>query len=243
MLLRLSFISLIIWFIYMIPSQFLNLDIFKIKKINIGENSKILNEELSAVAEKIYDKSIWQIDMKKLKQELSKDIRLESVEISHDKVGELNFKVEEKELLYYAQIGERIYLMDKKGNKSSYNSDNYCLDMPLVVLVDEYSASSSEILTVALKDNDAATIVGKTTFGKGIVQIMIPLSDGSFYKYTYQQYYGPAGDSIHGKGITPDVEAELPEEYQNVLISDIPYENDTQLQKAVEVMEEKIGRE
>lgn len=135
-----------------------------------------------------------------------------------------------------------VYLMDKKGNKSSYNSDNYCLDVPLVVLVDEYSASSSEILTVALKDNDAATIVGKTTFGKGIVQIMIPLSDGSFYKYTYQQYYGPAGDSIHGKGITPDVEAELPEEYQNVLISDIPYENDTQLQKAVEVMEEKIGR-
>lgn len=106
MLLRLSFISLIIWFIYMIPSQFLNLDIFKIKKINIGENSKILNEELSAVAEKIYDKSIWQIDTKKLKQKLSQDVRLESVEISHDKVGELNFKVEEKELLYYAQIGE-----------------------------------------------------------------------------------------------------------------------------------------
>ncbi|AVQ16238.1 MULTISPECIES: cell division protein FtsQ/DivIB [Fusobacterium] len=142
MLLRLSFISLIIWFIYMIPSQFLNLDIFKIKKINIGENSKILNEELSAVAEKIYDKSIWQIDMKKLKQELSKDIRLESVEISHDKVGELNFKIEEKELLYYAQIGERIYLMDKKGEVFGYFNERDKMSLPLLVSKDGKNVSS-----------------------------------------------------------------------------------------------------
>lgn len=92
MLLRLSFISLIVWFLYRIPSEFLNLDIFKIKKVNIGENSKILNEELSVVAEKMYDKSIWQLDMKKLKKELSKDVRLESVEISHEKVGEVDIK-------------------------------------------------------------------------------------------------------------------------------------------------------
>lgn len=135
-----------------------------------------------------------------------------------------------------------IYTMNKQGDKSSYKSDSYCLNLPLVVLVDEYSASSSEILTIALKDNNAATIVGTTSYGKGIVQVLIPLSDGSLYKYTYAEYYGPSGNAIHGVGITPDYIVELDEEYQTTLISDIPYDNDLQLQKAVEVMEEKIGK-
>lgn len=135
-----------------------------------------------------------------------------------------------------------IYTMNKQGDKSSYKSDSYCLNLPLVVLVDEYSASSSEILTIALKDNNAATIVGTTSYGKGIVQVLIPLSDGSLYKYTYAEYYGPSGNAIHGVGITPDYVVELDEEYQTILISDIPYDNDLQLQKAVEVMEEKIGK-
>lgn len=135
-----------------------------------------------------------------------------------------------------------IYTMNKKGERSSYDSDEYCLGLPLVVLVDEYSASSSEILTIALKDNNAATIVGTTSYGKGIVQVLIPLSDGSLYKYTYAEYYGPSGNAIHGEGITPDYVVEQSEEYTNTLISDIPYDNDLQLQKAVEVMEEKIEK-
>ena len=142
MLLRLSFISLIVWFLYRIPNEFLNLDIFKIKKINIGENSKTLNEELSVVAEKMYDKSIWQLDMKKLKKELSKDVRLESVEILHEKVGEVDIKVEEKKLLYYAQIGERIYLMDKRGEVFGYFNEREKMSLPLLVSGDGKNVSS-----------------------------------------------------------------------------------------------------
>lgn len=135
-----------------------------------------------------------------------------------------------------------IYTMNRRGERSSYDSDARCTDIPLVVLVDEYSASSSEILTVALKDNERADIVGTTSYGKGIVQILIPLNDGSLYKYTYAEYFSSKGTKIHGVGITPDYVVEPMEEYRNTVISDIPYEYDLQLQKAVEVLEVKIGQ-
>ena len=135
-----------------------------------------------------------------------------------------------------------IYTVNARGERSSYDSDEYCSDIPVAVLVDEYSASSSEILTVSLKDNNRVTVIGTTTYGKGIVQVLMPLSDGSMYKYTYAEYFGPNGTKIHGVGITPDIVVELPEEYQNVDIHLIPFEYDLQLQKAIECMEEEIGQ-
>ena len=143
------------------------------------------------------------------------------------------------ELLPKCQV---IYTMNKKGEKSSYDSDAYMKDLPVVLLVDGYSASSSEILTVGLRDNGRVTVVGTTTYGKGIVQVLMPMNDGSLYKYTYAEYFGPNGTKIHGVGITPDEVVELPEEYQNTQIQTIPYESDTQLIRAVEILEEEIGR-
>ncbi|NLW69970.1 MAG: S41 family peptidase [Eubacteriaceae bacterium] len=134
-----------------------------------------------------------------------------------------------------------IYTMDKSGEKNVYKSDSQSLGLPLVVLIDGYSASSSEILTTALQGNKAAVVVGEKSYGKGIMQILVPLSDGSLYKYTFAEYFGPNDTPIHGIGITPDYVVSLPNEYKNVLIEDIPAESDTQLQKALETVNEMIG--
>ena len=105
--------------------------------------------------------------------------------------------------------GVLVYTVDNKGNKrESFSDDEHVIDIPAVVLVDENSASSAEIFTGAMKDFKAATIVGKKTYGKGIVQFIYPLSDGSRIELTTQRYLTPNGDDINGKGIEPDIEVE-----------------------------------
>lgn len=99
---------------------------------------------------------------------------------------------------------------NKNGEEEFIYSDADCdLDVPCAVLVNQRSASASEIFSGALKDYGLAKIVGTQTFGKGIVQSIIPLSDGSAVKITVENYYTPSGNSIHGVGITPDITVEL----------------------------------
>lgn len=132
-----------------------------------------------------------------------------------------------------------VYTEDKEGNRQVAYSDNkHQFNKPLVVLVNENSASASEILAGAVKDSGTGTLVGTTTFGKGLVQRVFPLEDGSAIKLTIAKYFTPSGDYIHDKGITPDIEAELPEEWQKYLT--VPREEDTQLDKAIQVLEEKM---
>ena len=96
---------------------------------------------------------------------------------------------------------------------------------------------------MALKDNGRVTVIGITTYGKGIVQVLMPLSDGSMYKYTFAEYFGPNGTKIHEAGVEPDIIVELPEEYRNLDIHLVPFEYDLQLQKAIEYLEEEIGQQ
>lgn len=99
-----------------------------------------------------------------------------------------------------------VYTEDKNGQRMEYKSDGKNeLQIPLVVLVDRNSASASEILAGAIKDYGIGTLIGTTTFGKGIVQRIIPLSDGTAMKLTISNYYTPKGNYIHGVGIEPDV--------------------------------------
>lgn len=114
------------------------------------------------------------------------------------------------------------------------SKSNKIIDMPIVVLVNEYSASASEILTGILKESVGATVVGKTTYGKGVIQTVYQLSDGSGLKITTDEYYTPNHNVINKVGIKPDEEIELPKEWQN--ISEVPEENDTQLKKAIELI-------
>ena len=128
-----------------------------------------------------------------------------------------------------------VYLQDKQGHRTNYNSDASWVDTPLVVLVDGNSASSSEILVGALRDYDRATIVGTKTYGKGIVQSTLPLGDGSAVKLTIAEYFTPNGDSIDGVGIEPDVVVEY--EYSgDEDAEEYDYLADSQVQKALEIL-------
>lgn len=130
-----------------------------------------------------------------------------------------------------------VYTEDKYGNREEMTSDaeNY-FDKPLAVLVNGNSASASEIFAGAIKDYGTGTLVGTQTFGKGIVQKIYPLSDGTAVKLTVSKYYTPKGNNIHEIGITPDVEVELNEEVANEVT--IPEDQDNQLQKAIEILSE-----
>lgn len=131
-----------------------------------------------------------------------------------------------------------VYTEDKNGNRKEYTSDEeHQFTKPLAVLANENSASASEIFAGAIQDYGIGTIVGTTTFGKGIVQRTFYLSDGTGVKLTVAKYYTPKGHDIHKKGITPDVEVELDEELKNQ--SSISHEEDNQLQKAIEVLQEE----
>ena len=126
-----------------------------------------------------------------------------------------------------------IYKMKTKNKIVDYNSLMAGKkDYKVVILVDENSASASEIMASSMKEKYGAILVGKTTYGKGTVQSTANLSDGTMIKYTIQEWLTPNGNSINGKGIKPDYEVDLSEEYKNNPTND----NDNQLQKAIEIL-------
>ncbi|SEA02604.1 carboxyl-terminal processing protease [Pseudobutyrivibrio sp. ACV-2] len=136
---------------------------------------------------------------------------------------------------YILPEGTVVYTMDKAGHREDFTSDAaHSKSIPSVVLVNGNTASAAEIFTGAVRDFKYGTIIGTQTFGKGIVQSTIPLSDGSAMKLTTQTYYTPSGECIHGTGIKPDVELE----YQFLGGEDATYsvDLDNQIQKALEVL-------
>lgn len=137
--------------------------------------------------------------------------------------------------------GTLCYLEYKNGEREYYTTKDGKTDVKLVILVNENSASSSEILTGALQDRANATVVGVQSYGKGIVQIVTPIStDGSGMQMTVAQYYTPNGNAVHKIGITPDVEIPLPEDDNGMYeFGDL---NDPQLARALEVMKEKLKK-
>lgn len=133
--------------------------------------------------------------------------------------------------------GTVVSIRDKGGAEEKYTIDDEYYDVPMVVLVNGYSASASEILSGAIRDTGAGTLVGTKTFGKGVVQSVIDFPDGSGLKLTTARYFTPSGECIHGVGIEPDVEVELDEEaVTRYGINNLPHEQDAQLQKAIELI-------
>lgn len=123
---------------------------------------------------------------------------------------------------------------DKHGYTEEMRIDNEYYDVPIVVLVNEYSASASEILAGAIRDYDAGTLIGTKTFGKGIVQSVFEFPDGTGLKITTARYYTPSGECIHEVGIEPDIVVELDEDAVTLYgINNLPREEDAQLQCAV----------
>ena len=131
-----------------------------------------------------------------------------------------------------------VYTETKSGQREYLKSKKGMTNIPLVLLVNGGSASASEILAGAMQDHKRGELVGTTTFGKGVVQRIKPLSDGSGIKLTISEYFTPNGTNIHGIGIAPDVVVELNEDVEEIGVNNIA--NDNQLQKALEVLKMKI---
>lgn len=128
-----------------------------------------------------------------------------------------------------------ISTVDNQDKKEiTYSKDDAIFTMPITVLVNENSASASEILACSLQDNERAKIVGTKTYGKGIIQTLLSLNDGSGLKITTEEYYTPKGTTIHEIGITPDEEVKLPDTVKSIYA--VNKDEDTQLQKAIEVL-------
>lgn len=127
--------------------------------------------------------------------------------------------------------GEIVSIVDKQGNKETYSSSLEAPEYPLVVLINKNSASASEILSGAIQDTKAGTIIGNISYGKGSVQTILPMFEDDAVKLTIAKYYTPSGRSIDGTGITPDIEINLDENATS----------DTQLDKALEILKAQLN--
>ncbi|MCI9063469.1 MAG: S41 family peptidase [Clostridia bacterium] len=137
---------------------------------------------------------------------------------------------------YILEKGDTIIsTVDNKGEKKvTHANKKPIFDLPIVILVNENTASASEILTAALKEHNKATVVGVKTYGKGVIQTLFTLSDGSGLKITTAEYYTPNGNTIHKQGIVPDEEVKLPDDVENIYA--VKEKDDTQLKKAIEIL-------
>ena len=130
---RLLFLSGIIYLIYMLPQNFFRLDYFNISQVNITNNSKILQIELTKLNKKLYNKNIIYIDSDEIKKFLEKDVRVESATVEKTSLGEINIDIKEKDLAYYAVIGKNIYLTDKEGKIFAYLNEKEVEDVPFII--------------------------------------------------------------------------------------------------------------
>ncbi len=169
---------------------------------------KMLDNSIGYVTVTEFDQPTYE-QFKNAIEELQKEgMKGLVIDLRNNPGGLLNTVVDM--LDYMLPDGLLVYTSDKNGNGDKYYSDDgHQVDVPLVVLVNGNSASASEVFTGAIKDFKWGTIIGTKTFGKGIVQDIIPLGDGSGLKITVAHYYTPSGFDLHGKGIEPDIEVEL----------------------------------
>ncbi len=138
--------------------------------------------------------------------------------------------------------GNIVYTEDVNGKQEFITSDANKIEIPLQIIVNEYSASASEVLAGAVKDYGVGELVGETTFGKGIVQRVFPLGDGSAVKLTIAKYFTPSGVCINGIGIEPDHPVEMNDEQTSKIFSGLDRANDNQLREAVKQLKEDMNK-
>lgn len=196
--------------------------------------SREIDENIGLIKINAFDRSVddtpdtFDEFKEELKALVSKNIRKIVLDLRDNPGGDVEVVAKIADLLL--DDGVITYTENKDGKKDYFKSDKNKVDVEIVVLVNEYSASASEILTAALKDRNATKIVGTKTYGKGVVQTIYTLSDGSGISITTSQYFSPNGDSIHKVGITPDYIVQMPDESLSGT------DKDVQLNKAIEIL-------
>lgn len=219
------------------PGEYVELSVTR-KPVDVQTVSgKMLDDEIGYISIIEFDKVTDAQFKEKIEELTGQGMKKMIVDLRNNPGGELNTVVSMAD--YILEDGGRILtIADKYGTEEVHDAkDGHSLDIPMAIIVNGNSASASEVFTGALKDYKAATVVGTQTYGKGIVQTLFPLSDGSAVKLTTNHYYTPDGHDIHGEGITPDVEVELDEEAAKMSV--IPEELDNQLQEAIRVLGEQ----
>lgn len=204
------------------------------RKINVPTvTSKMLEDKVGYIAVSEFDEVTYDQYTKALDQLIEDGMKGLVIDLRNNPGGNLDIVCKMvDEILGKGLI---VYIEDKYGKREEFNSDaNNKLKVPLAVLINGNSASASEIFAGAVKDYKIGTLVGTKTFGKGIVQQLIDLKDGSAMKLTIASYFTPSGVNIHGVGIKPDEEVELNENAKKDNI--IKPEEDNQLQKAIEIV-------
>ncbi|CAA7599700.1 C-terminal-processing peptidase S41A [Acididesulfobacillus acetoxydans] len=161
------------------------------------------------------------------------------LDLRYNHGGELNAAV--KVASYFVTPGPVVYIVDKDGHVTTKNAENTYINKPLVVLVNEETASAAEIVSGAIRDRKTGTLVGVKTFGKGIVQTIFQLDSGTSVKLTTAKYLTPDKISINKKGIEPDVQVKLPKG-ENATVLPLDTNFDPQLATALRTLQAKINR-
>jgi carboxyl-terminal processing protease len=223
------------------PSEFQYLD-FKMvrKKVHIPSvKSEIIDNLIGYIRITMFDTMVAMDFYNELNLLLKKGIKGLIIDVRDNPGGSYDQVVSIADMFLPEAI--ILYTEDKDGNREYERSNAAHIDIPLVVLVNERSASASEVLAGAFQDNGRAAIVGTQTYGKGVVQAIIPTKDGSGLRVTIAGYYTPKGNVVQDVGITPDHKVEIQGTYKDSPISSIPRQEDLQFHAAVEIMKGKLA--
>lgn len=210
---------------------------FEVKRENIKVNpveGKVVNDNIGYIKFTSFDETTAEDFKSTYEQLASQNIQSLIIDLRNNGGGLVDQAVDIAD--YFLEKGQVvIYEVDKNGNEEAEMSENDpIINIPVVILTNENTASASEILAGSLKDYGKATIVGTTTYGKGVIQQILSFKDGSGLKITTEEYQTPNHNKINKIGIEPDEVVELPDTVENEL--DIPEDQDTQLQKAIEIL-------
>lgn len=208
---------------------------FEITRQKIETNpisSKILNNNIGYIKLPSFDSDSSKKLKEKIDDAISKGAKSLIIDLRNNGGGIVDEATNIAD--YFLDKGKTIMTTKDNKNKEEIEKTKSKIeyDIPLVLLTNENTASASEILTAALKDNERAKIIGTKTYGKGVIQSVLNLSDGSGLKITTAEYFTPNGTEINNKGISPDIEVKLPSTVKNIYA--LTEKDDTQLNKAIE---------
>ena len=208
----------------------------KLKKDNItllSVSSEMIDEEekIGYICISIFGQKTYSQFVEALNKLEDKEMKSLIIDLRGNTGGYLTSVTNILEL--FSQKGQVLYKIQKNDGTTEYKAtQNNKNDYNIVILIDSQSASASEIMSAAMKENYGATLVGKNTYGKGTVQTTKNLPNKTMIKYTIEKWLTPSGNNIDGEGIKPDYDVDLSEDYTN----NPTKENDTQLQKAIELL-------
>lgn len=202
-------------------------------KINHIE-SKVLDNNIGYMKISTFDDGCYEEFKTKWKELEKQNIKSLIIDLRNNGGGIVKESTNIADMM--VEKGETLLITASKNNEEKITkaTQEKIIDLPIVILVNESTASASEILTAAVKENNNnVTVIGKNTYGKGVIQTIFNLADGSGIKLTTNEYYTPKHNTINKVGIKPDIEVEFPEEES---LYSVEEKNDTQLQKAIEVL-------